>query len=79
MPSEIESQLLIILRKTLKQEVIPEHYDTPRADFQNWDSLVHMEIIFTCEAVFGIEFSSEDLNALNSISALIRCISGKLT
>lgn len=78
MHTQIESQVLDLLRKTLDYEVTLKDYDTPRADFQSWDSLVHMEIIFSCEDLFGIEFSAEDLDTLNSISALIKCILGKL-
>jgi len=78
MQTQVESQLLDLLRKILGHDVTSEDYDTPRAEFQNWDSLIHMEIVFSCEDMFGIEFSSEDLNTLNSIGALIKSISGKL-
>jgi acyl carrier protein len=78
MHTQIESQVLGLLKKTLNYEVTPKDYDTPRADFQSWDSLVHMEIIFSCEDLFGIEFSPEDLETLNSTGALIKCILGKL-
>ena len=78
MQTQIESQLLDLLRRALGCEVSPQDYDTPRGEFPSWDSLVHMEIIFSCEDLFGIEFSSEELETLDSISALIKSISDKL-
>lgn len=52
--------------------------ETLRSDIPEWNSLLHVEIIFLCEDQFKIEFSLEELSNLNSIRALVISISGKL-
>jgi len=79
MPTEIESNVIGILRRILDQDLSLDDFNVPRAEISEWNSLIHVEIIFSCEDFFQIEFSLEEMNNLNSIKALIESITAKLT
>ena len=40
----------------------------------NWDSLTHMELIFTLEDKFSLEFSEEQLGELDTVEKILNFI-----
>lgn len=43
-----------------------------RAREPKWDSLLHVEILFTVEGSLGIRFTAEEMAELNSLERLVR-------
>jgi acyl carrier protein len=41
---------------------------------QSWDSLHHLQIVLALEEEFGIEFSVEEIAALQSVEAIVEII-----
>ncbi len=59
--------LLNILTTVLKCPVTAE---STRENTPQWDSLKHIEVIFILEDEFGIQFTEEEMGALNSVGKL---------
>jgi len=60
---QIEEGVAEIVSLTLGRPIAPGDPLT-RDDEPNWDSLKHLEIIFTIEAAFGVAFSPEEISAM---------------
>jgi acyl carrier protein len=78
MNNEIETKVSAIVERTLGRTFSPEETELPRSEVAEWDSLLHVEIIFACEDAFEVEFSMEELTELNSIKSLVESIQVKL-
>jgi acyl carrier protein len=57
---------------------IDEGEDLVRSQESAWDSLKHVEIMFTIEDHFGVQFNAEELAALDSAEALTRAVESRL-
>ena len=66
------------MREILGREFEAKDLEIPRNEIPEWNSLVHVEVIFSCEDQFEIEFSLDELPSLTTINALVLSISGKL-
>ena len=73
---EIETTVMSVFSIILKQDFDAGTAIT-RDDTACWDSLKHMEIFFSLEDELGIEFSDEELSALDSVSKIIDCAEAK--
>jgi acyl carrier protein len=51
--------------------------DASQHNFPGWDSLNHMSLILALEDEFGVEFTDEEIVGLNSLTTLIKSVSGK--
>lgn len=47
------------------------------ADVPGWDSLAHVNLMFSIESEFGITFTSGELSSLQDIGQLRRTVSSK--
>ena len=63
-PSEIESQLIEVIGTVLGHSV---NGGVSRANDPGWDSLKHIQIVFAVEERFGVQFSEEEIPALDSL------------
>ena len=68
-------------------EVFREVFDDPgmvltdgttAADVPGWDSLAHVNLMFSIESEFGIAFSSRELSTLQDVGDLRRVVADKL-
>lgn len=66
--SEIERRVIDVLSTALK---CPIAADTRRADVAAWDSLKHIELIFAIEDELGLQFTEDELAALDSVPAIV--------
>ena len=69
----VEERIREIMAMVLKREVAPGEtvtYGTEPA----WDSLRHVEIIFSIEGEFGVRFQEAELAELNSLNALVDAV-----
>ena len=78
MTLDIETRVIAIMREILGREFEAKDLEIPRSEIPEWTSLVHVEVIFSCEDQFEIEFSLDELPSLTTINALVLSISGKL-
>jgi acyl carrier protein len=46
-------------------------------DFPGWDSVAHINLMFTIESSFGIQFVGNELAELQNIGELKRCLARK--
>lgn len=70
---EIEAVVLNVLAAVLKCPVTSE---SDRENTPQWDSLKHIEIIFTIEDELGLQFPEESLASLNSVARIVEVASG---
>ena len=66
--SEIESIVLRVLGNVLKCKIDNK---CSREDFNQWDSLKHIEIIFSIEDELNIQFPEEMLSELNDVLLIV--------
>jgi acyl carrier protein len=45
--------------------------DIRRDEEERWDSLRHVELMFTLEEELGVRFTKDDLNSLSTMSAVV--------
>jgi acyl carrier protein len=78
MSSNIESRVIEIFQSVLGRDFDQHDLDVLREETPEWNSLSHVEIVFSCEDQFQIEFSIEELSRLSSIRSFVESISDKL-
>ena len=78
MKASVTKSVLEIISKILGRNLDLKVVNLPRKEIDGWDSLIHMEIIFACEDLFQIEFTSEEMSSLNSAETIADCICVKL-
>ena len=78
MKASVTKSVLELISKILGRNLDLKVVNLPRKEIDGWDSLIHMEIIFACEDLFQIEFTSEEMTSLNSVETIVDCICVKL-
>ena len=72
------SKELILLEKIvssiLRRENISLSMDMTAPDVEGWDSLNHVQILFTIEQELGIQFPINEIQNLNTIGDLVNLI-----
>lgn len=64
-----------IMRTVLRLPQLPA--DARRQTLPEWDSLRHVELMFALEDAFGVEFSADELAALDSVEAIVAALMEK--
>jgi len=54
---------------------LSEH--TSRANTQSWSSLAHMDLITAVEEVYGVSFTTQEIQSLNTFGELCRLLREK--
>lgn len=73
---QIEQTVLTVLTAVLKRP-FPPGIDIQRRDTPGWDSLKHIEIMFSLEDELGTEFSEDELASLNSVGRIVEAVLAK--
>ena len=69
--------------KKIFLEIFPEVDDASfdfgkdRADFENWDSLSHMQLVSELESSLGLSFEMDEVVDINSVQDLVDLITNK--
>ena len=71
MQNSIRKDVVEIIGLILKTSV---NMNTERASNPNWDSLSHMELIFTLEDRFSLEFPEEKIGELDTGKKIVEFI-----
>jgi acyl carrier protein len=69
----IANEIRGILSRALKRPV-EDGEDVLRVNEPKWDSLKHMEILFSIEDAFDIQYDEDELASLNSLTALVSSV-----
>ena len=70
-PAEVERAVKGVLETVLRRSVRSDE-NVLRAETSEWDSLCHVELVFTVESTPGIQFEADELPELDSSQALIQ-------
>ncbi len=70
-------QTVVIVLKTILKHSVGEGAEVTRQNTVSWDSLKHIEIMFALEDELGVEFSEEELVALDSVTKIVDAVLAK--
>ena len=71
MREEIYDQLTEIFRDVFDDDSIDINDNTSADDIDDWDSLMHITLIGTIEAEFGIKFPMKDVVGMKNVGDLV--------
>jgi acyl carrier protein len=74
----MESKIKEILALICELELDQITDDASQKTIEKWDSLNHMNLIFSIENEFDIVFEDEEILNLNSLTAIINSVREKL-
>lgn len=75
----IKEKLQDIFREVFDDEGIFIFDEMTAKDLEDWDSLVHMNLIINIEENFDVKFSLEEVVELNSIIEIIKKVEEKMS
>nr|WP_179756928.1 acyl carrier protein [Kineococcus aurantiacus] len=64
--------MLQVFREVLGRDEVELTDSTTAADVPGWDSLAHINIMYSLEAEFGVRFSDEQLTSFQDVGQLRR-------
>ena len=70
--TEVQDRVLQVVREVLGREDVELTARTRAADVPGWDSLAHINIMYSLEAEFGVQFSDEQLSSFQDVGELQR-------
>ena len=73
--NEIEKKVISIFQVILKEEDC--NINLKRSECSNWDSMLHIELIFALEESFDFQFTEEELERIDSLDSIIKFISSR--
>lgn len=73
----ILEQINIIGRDVFDDESIVLTDLTTANDVEDWDSITHVQLLFTIEKQFGIKFTSSEIAKFKNIGEIVACILSK--
>lgn len=74
MRTEILGKLNEIFKDVFDGEHINITEETTNNDIEDWDSLEHINLIVAIEKTFGIRFSMDEVNEMDSVRMIIDII-----
>ncbi|WP_432515376.1 acyl carrier protein [Kineococcus sp. SYSU DK001] len=69
---DVETRMRRVFQEVLGREDVALADSTTAADVPGWDSLAHINIMFSLEAEFGVQFSDEQLTSFQDVGQLRR-------
>lgn len=74
---EIYEQLNILFRDIFDDDELEIGETTTAADIEDWDSLVHINLIVAIEKCFQIKFSMSDVTSMKNVGVMVGIIQEK--
>lgn len=74
--TQVQDRMLQVVREVLGREDVELAAHTRAADVPGWDSLAHINIMYSLEAEFGVQFSDEQLSSFQDVGELQRFLAG---
>jgi len=75
---DLFEQLMQIFRDVFGDENLSIKREMTADDIEDWDSLMHINIIAACESTFKIKFAIQELVAFRNVGDIADAIEGKL-
>lgn len=66
----LHEQLVEVFQTVLNDETLALTDETTAADVPGWDSIAHINLMFSIEQAFGIQFNGNELTDLRNIGEL---------
>jgi len=76
---EVLLQMTNIYRDVMDNDDIVLSPATKAEDIEEWDSLMHIQLIVAIEKYFKIRFNSAEINAFKTVGEMCESISAKLS
>lgn len=67
----ISQGVLEVFRQTFRNPAVMIGADMVTGDLPGWDSFKNVEILLACEATFGIQFRSKEIDQIRSVGDLM--------
>jgi len=76
--SDTLSKLNEVFRAVFDDDQLAATRQTTARDVENWDSLMHVNLVINVEKAFGIRFTSAEVAGLKNVGELVDLIEAKL-
>jgi acyl carrier protein len=76
--NRIHERLEEIARKVFDDDSLVLNDSTRAADVPGWDSLAHVNFVYSVEEEFGVQLSDDEFIGFEDIAGLKRIVSGKI-
>lgn len=73
----VMAELTEIFRSVLHQPELELTLRSTASEVPGWDSMAHVAVVVEAECRFGIQFQTEEVEALQSVGELVRAIEAK--
>jgi len=70
-------EITTIFRDVLDDEDINLELTTTAEDIEDWDSLVHIQLIVAIEKKFGLQFKAQEIENFNKVGDMVELIERK--
>jgi len=68
----VQERVQQVVREVLRDDDVVLTDETKASDVPGWDSLAHINIMFTLESEFGVQFDDDQLGSFRDIGELRR-------
>lgn len=75
---EVKENLQDIFRRIFDDDSILLFDEMTADDIEDWDSLMHIDLILEIEKVFSIKFTTEEVLKTSNVGEFIRLIENKI-
>lgn len=75
--NEIDDRMLQVFREVLGRDDVELTDTTTAKDVPGWDSLAHINLMYSLEAEFGVQFSDEQLTSFQDVGELRRFLAAE--
>ncbi len=77
--TDITQSLQDVFREVFDDEEIVITDDMTSENIEEWDSMMHINLIFACEQKFGLKFALAEIASLRNVGELKAIITSKST
>ncbi len=74
---EIQDRLVDVFRQVFDDETLVLTDEMTADDIGGWDSVAHINLMFSIEQAFGIQFNGNELAEMKNIGELKQLLAGK--
>ncbi|MBD8078951.1 acyl carrier protein [Cellulosimicrobium arenosum] len=75
---EVEEGVVEVLREVFAQPDLVVLPSTTAGDVDGWDSLAHLNVLFSLESRFGVQFTDTEMGSIQDVGELTSSIRTKL-
>lgn len=75
---DVERGVVDLLREVFDQPDLVVTPETTAGDVEGWDSLAHLNVLFSLESRFGVQFTDTEMGSIQNVGELVESIRSKL-